>query len=174
MGNAHNLRTATLAVVGGMAGGLLGSYLLVAHPVVASEKAPAAKVLRAQELAIVDDAGAERATIKVEQDGLVRLSMFNKKGERRVAIGVLGDGEPALGLFDSSGQPRIGMNVPLDDSAGVRLLDSSGHSRLRLGQLENGETSVELMDGKGNIIWSQPKPHSSAAADSPRRTADAR
>ncbi len=174
MGNAHGFKAGILAILGGVAGGLVGSYLFAAHPVVASEKAPVAKVLKAQELAIVDDSGAERATIKVEQDGLVRLSMFNKRGERRVAVGVLGDGEPAIGLFDSAGQPRIGMNVPLDDSAGVRLLDASGHSRLRLGQLEDGETSVELMDDKGHIIWSQPKPHQSAAADSPRRTADAR
>lgn len=174
MGNFQGLKAGMLAILGGVAGGLLGSYLFTAHPVVASEKAPAAKVLRAESLSIVDESGAERATIKVEQDGLVRLSMFNKKGERRIAVGVLGDGEPAIGLFDSSGQPRIGMNVPLDDSAGVRLLDASGHSRLRMGQLENGEASVELMDGKGNILWSQPRPHNSAAADSPRRTADAR
>lgn len=174
MGNLHGLKASVLAIVGGVAGGLLGSYLFAAHPVVASEQAPAAKVLRAHALLIVDDSGAERASIKVEQDGLVRLSMFNKRGERRVAVGVLGDGEPAIGLFDSGGQPRIGMNVPLDDSAGVRLLDSAGHSRLRLGQLENGEASVELMDEKGNIIWSQPRPRNSATADSPRRTAAAR
>lgn len=174
MGNIQGFKAGVLAIIGGVAGGLLGSYVLNARPVVASEKAPVAKVLRAQSLSIVDDSGAERATIRIEQDGLVRFSMFNKRGERRVAVGVLGDGEPAIGLFDSNGQPRIGMNVPLDDSAGVRLLDSSGHSRLRLGQLENGETSVELMDDKGNIIWSQPKPHNTAEADPPRRTADAR
>jgi hypothetical protein len=174
MGNKQGWTVGVVAIVSGMAGGVLGSYLFTARPVVASERAPAAKVLRAQALSIVDEAGAERAVIKVEPDGLVRLSLFSKRGERRVAIGVLGDGEPAIGLFDSAGRPRIGLNVPLDDSAGVRLVDQSGKSRLRLGQLENGDTTVDLMDDRGNVIWSAPPPHTSAQASQPRRTASAR
>jgi len=156
MSNRSNVFFGAMALVGGVAGGLLGSYLFHASAVVAADNAPVARNLRAQSLSLVDGDGMERAALKIERDGLVRLSFFNMKGQRRIALGVLGDGEPALGLFDSGGEPRIGMNIPIDDSAGFRLLDANGKSRLRMGQMRDGETALELLDESGKVIWSTP------------------
>ena len=164
----------TLAIVGGMAGGMLGAYLFTAMPAKASEAQPVAQTLRVQNLQIVDPAGKVRAEIAVEHDGLVRLSFFTDHGRRRMAMGVLGDGEPAFGMYDSVGNPRIGLNIPPDDSAGVRLVDDKGRPRLRLSEREDGSTSVELMGKSGRVIWEAPHHGVTASADAGTRTASLR
>lgn len=164
-----------LAVAGGMAGGMLGAYLFTAIPAKASESQPVAQTLRVQNLEVIGPDGKVRAEIKVEHDGLARLSFFSDRGKRRMAMGVLGDGEPAFGMYDSLGAPRIGLNIPPDDSAGVRLVDAKGRSRLRISELGNGESSVELMNKRGKIIWSAPhEPGVSASAERNAQTASLR
>jgi|YelNatPaOPRAMG01_1025707.scaffolds.fasta_scaffold20360_3 hypothetical protein len=161
----------TLAILGGMAGGMLGAYLFSAVPAKASEAQPVARTLRVQDLQIVDAAGRVRAELSVERDGLARLSFLTEHGKRRMAMGVLGDGEPAFGMYDSVGNPRIGLNIPPDDSAGVRLVDGKGRSRLRMSELEDGSTSVELIGESGKVIWEAPHHGVTASADGGTRTA---
>lgn len=164
----------TFAIVGGIASGMFGAYLISTRPVRSAEAQPVARTLQVRDLQIVDPTGKVRAEITVERDGLARLSFFTEHGKRRMAMGVLGDGEPAFGMYDSIGNPRIGLNIPPDDSAGVRLVDAKGRSRLRLSELEDGKTTVELINKTGRVIWAAPHDGVSASADANVRTASLR
>ncbi len=155
--NTGKRRTSgVLALIGGLAGGILGAFIFTTlnAPTHVAKTTLSRQVVKVQNLEIVDPNGKLRAQLNVSRDGLVRMSFFSPHGKRRLAMGVLGDGEPALGMYDTLGNPRIGLNVPLDDSAGVRLVDAKGVPRMSINELEDGKTTIRVMDKNGNIVWS--------------------
>ncbi len=113
------------AIVVGMAGGVFGAFLSVAHPALSSSITSVASVpltLEPGTPVLILNKGAAHASVKVDRNGLILLNFTTKTGQNQIALGVLGDSRLEVGVFDSLGKVKLGVEVPMKDSGEVHML----------------------------------------------------
>ena len=116
---------ATSAVAVGLAGGVFGAFLSVAHPALSSSTTPVSSVpvtIEPGTPILLLNKGEAHASVKVDRNGLILLNLTTKTGRNQIALGVLGDSKLEVGVFDSVGNARAGMEVPMKDSGRVHML----------------------------------------------------
>ncbi len=116
---------ATSAVAVGLAGGVFGAFLSVAHPALSSSTTPVSSVpvtIEPGTPILLFNKGEAHASVKVDRNGLILLNLTTKTGRNQIALGVLGDSKLEVGVFDSVGKARAGMEVPMKDSGRVHML----------------------------------------------------
>lgn len=116
---------ATSAVAVGLAGGVFGAFLSVAHPALSSSTTPVSSVpvtIEPGTPILLLNKGEAHASVKVDRNGLILLNLTTKTGRNQIALGVLGDSKLEVGVFDSVGKARAGMEVPMKDSGRVHML----------------------------------------------------
>ncbi len=116
---------ATSAVAVGLAGGVFGAFLSVAHPALSSSTTPVSSVpvtIEPGTPILLFNKGEAHASVKVNRNGLILLNLTTKTGRNQIALGVLGDSKLEVGVFDSVGKARAGMEVPMKDSGRVHML----------------------------------------------------
>jgi len=116
---------ATSAIVVGLAGGVFGAFLSVAHPAMESSTtsvAPSPVTIEPGTSILLLNKGEAHASVKVNRNGLILLNLQTKTGQNQIALGVLGDSQLEVGVFDSSGKAKAGMEVPMKDSGRVHML----------------------------------------------------
>jgi hypothetical protein len=124
--------------------------------------------LRAEQLTLVGDNGADRIRLESGPGIATRLQLLDANGSRRVTL-VTGDpatggGNPdAMGIQLNAGDgptlARLGtINTPTGGVAGMRLVlnDQQGIRRIHLAVAEDGTPSIELLDADGTVTWSAP------------------
>ena len=124
---------ATTAVAVGLAGGVFGAFLSVAHPAMSSSTTPVASAPLTIEPGtpiLLFNKGEAHASVKVDRNGLILLNLTTKTGQNQIALGVLGDSKLEVGVFDSAGKARAGMEVPMKTSDQVHMLLLDKHEAL--------------------------------------------
>ena len=113
------------AVAAGLAGGVFGAFLSVAHPALGSSTtsvASAPVTIEPGTPILLFNKGEAHASVKVDRNGLILLNLTTKTGQNQIALGVLGDSKLEVGVFDSAGKAKAGMEVPMKDSGRVHML----------------------------------------------------
>jgi hypothetical protein len=113
----------------------LVALLLVAAQTRPTTAQPAATVLRAQALELVDERGVVRSRLEVKPGGEVLLQLFDQKGVIKVKLGA---GETGSGMFladetTQSGVQIIARQTPLADrpqTTSVTLTGKNGATRV--------------------------------------------
>jgi hypothetical protein len=116
---------ATSAVAAGLAGGVFGAFLSLAHPALSSSNTPVASApvtIEPGTPILLFNKGEAHASVKVDRNGLILLNLTTKTGQNQIALGVLGDSKLEVGVFDSVGKARAGMEVPMKNSGQVHML----------------------------------------------------
>jgi hypothetical protein len=113
------------AVAVGLAGGIFGAFLSVAHPALntsTTSVASAPVTIEPGTPILLFNKGEAHASVKVDRNGLILLNLTTKTGQNQIALGVLGDSKLEVGVFDSAGKAKAGMEVPMKDSGRVHML----------------------------------------------------
>jgi hypothetical protein len=118
----------------------------------------AAKI-RAAEVTIVGENGADRVILQSGPDHHASMRLLDKEGQRWAAFtigGGRGDtpGYVGLNVFnaDNTMIARFG-TTPGGRAMQVLLNDQQGRPRLRLQVAEDGTPSIEMLDAEGNVTW---------------------
>ena len=164
MDKRQYMLTVALAVVAGLVGGVVSSWLFMGAPVVTQKTPQVAEVVGAERFEVVDKDGKLRAALWLD-NGEPNLVLADKTGKIRAKLS-LADGKPALWLADKNGKPRAGLSL-LNEEPTLVLADKTGKTRAVLGYTEieaipTGGTekrpvsSLVLSDKEGKVIWSAP------------------
>ena len=124
---------ATTAVAVGLAGGVFGAFLSVAHPALSSTTTTVTSepvTIEPGTPILLLNNGEAHASVKVDRNGLILLNLTTKTGQNQIALGVLGDSKLEVGVFDSAGKARAGMEVPMKTSGQVHMLLLDKHEAL--------------------------------------------
>ena len=124
---------ATTAVAVGLAGGVFGAFLSVAHPALSSTTTTVTSepvTIEPGTPILLFNKGEAHASVKVDRNGLILLNLTTKTGQNQIALGVLGDSKLEVGVFDSAGKARAGMEVPMKTSGQVHMLLLDKHDAL--------------------------------------------
>jgi hypothetical protein len=116
---------ATTAMAVGLAGGVFGAFLSVAHPALSPSNTPVASApvtIEPGTPILLFNKGEAHASVKVDRNGIILLNLTTKTGQNQIALGVLGDSKLEVGVFDSAGKARAGMEVPMKTSGKVHML----------------------------------------------------
>ena len=143
----------TLAVVAGLLGGVVSSFLFVGTPVFA-QKTDVAEVIRAERFEVVDENGMLRALLSLGTDGEPGLRLYDKNGQHRAALSLLNNGEPRLGLYDKDGSRAV-LGV-VDGEPRLWFFDQNGKYRAALVLNADEEPRLSFIDKNGNVIWRAP------------------
>jgi hypothetical protein len=170
-----------LALIAGAIGGALSSKALWRRTET-PEDLELKKVIVANEIHLVDQAGKARWVLAFSKEGEPSVTFVNKEGWAPMAMGVnrngfpffnmilqpLKGGGPSLTLMDSRMKNRAVLGLWEDGEPYLTLLDRNEQVRATLGSTEvkNSLTganvrrpcsSLVLFDEEGKIIWSAPQ-----------------
>lgn len=148
------LLTIPVALVAGFAGGVISRLL---RPTQKLNSGPG--VIRATNLALVDDRGRERAVLALVQ-GRPMLVLSDEhtlpNGDTvlraRLAIGILEDGAPGLELADVNGKKRALLSVRANGSSVMELTVKNSDARATLSAPVDGNAFFEAFDREGNQV----------------------
>ncbi len=143
-----------VALLGGIAGGAIGSRWLAPRPAIASDTAP--KSLAAQEILLVDAHGRTHAALRLDSDFEPVLQMYGHSGKSRVALGFGKERNLGLLFTDDAGVTRVIIGVTNDDVPAVRLFDQHGRQRALFGVDSGGESALDFYDGNGRLLRELP------------------
>jgi hypothetical protein len=156
-----------LAVVAGFVGGCMSSHFFSPEPVGAQEVSRRAKIIEAEGLRLVDQAGKIRAAFEMGPDGSVGLQLGNKDGKLRARFLVDGNGSTILDLKDEKSQSRGTFLVNSTGDPRLVLIDKSGVGGALIGAgslpisdvgiiEERPAGSLVLINREGRTIWRAP------------------
>ncbi len=129
---------------------------------------PAPTTLAAQAL-VVNRADGSRGAWLGEQEGAVRLTLYDGQGRVRLALGLAANGEPAMQLYDQQQILRAELGLDSGGEPGAGLLDQAGLLRVALGKVKAkgqvGEDiladrplhSLVLINQEGVPVWRAPQ-----------------
>jgi hypothetical protein len=169
-----------VALAARILGGIISSlvWLLVRHFWVTSGSGiDGDGPIRVRRLTLVDDAGRERALLRL-LDGNVMLLLTDEAmswrirlsaGDRgpflrfierqvntRLGIGILQDGPPGLELADADGTPRASLRIDAAGGTSLTLRDKKGLVRGSFAVPAEGNPSLVLSDHNGNTLAKLP------------------
>ena len=102
MDKKQYIMTVVLAVVAGLVGGVVSSWLFLGAPVFAQKTPQVAEVIRAERFWVVDQDEKLRAALSLVA-GEPSLFLYDKNGKRHARLGMVA-GEPRLRLWNKNGK----------------------------------------------------------------------
>ena len=123
-----------------------------------------AETIRCRKLEVVDNKGAVRVRIAVEDDGAgaTDLNLYGVDGRLGMGIQLRKDGVVSSNMFDEKGQVRLGMNLFKQGRVGIDVRDRNGKIRAQLGIVdepaagEAGDATIRILDQSGKVIGAVP------------------
>jgi hypothetical protein len=143
---------ATLALAGGMIGGVMGNKLNRAAA--ATEAIP--KRIAAQELQLVDAHGRMAAALTVSKEGEPSFAMYDHSGKLRTDLSIGSGQELGLKLYDAKGAMRISMMISAEGIPAMRLFDPSVRPRALIGVDSEGEPAMDFYTSNGRLMRELP------------------
>jgi len=153
-----------VAVVSGLTGGAISTFLLM-PPSVLAQDGPQ-KVIEAEQFRVVDQDGNTRAKLGTGELGTY-LNLFDVKNQVRVMLTV-NESKPTLILLHNDATTSgVPMTLFTNQGPSIQIYDSENQLRTALGtiQLKNAGTgsteirassSLLLCDEEGNVVWPAP------------------
>ena len=155
--------TGAASFVMGFLGAVVALVIALAGTVGAQETR-----LRAEQLTVVGDNGADRVRIQTGPGEASSVRLLDTNGNLRSLWSTLGqtrgDDPDAAGISfqNSSGTQVIRLGTgrgpsstgPLEQT--LRLTDQEGRIRALIQVAEDGSPSISLLDASGNVTWSAP------------------
>ena len=122
------------------------------------------RTLRADELIVVGDNGADRIRLQTGPGAAARVHVLDLNGAPRAGFatgGAQGTAPEGAGfqLFASDGVQvmRLGVGNPQDDGrTNLMFLDRESRPRLLLAVETDGTPTISLLDADGSVSWSAP------------------
>jgi hypothetical protein len=159
MSRKQYISLAVLALVAGLAGGMVSSWFINSQPVFAreaTEKAteisPELRVIMAREINLLGLDRKPRIKLAVDQNGEPGLHYYDEDGLYRAGFSV-GQGTPALTMRDKSGlRLQIGLTRLMsteDEWPTILLMDKKGIERVILALDIEGRPHLALKNAKG-------------------------
>jgi hypothetical protein len=118
------LPAAASAIVAGLAGGVFGAFLSVAHQSSATSGAGVSQPPAIEPgipMLLISNREAH-ASVMVDRKGLILLNLVTRTGQKQIALGMMGDSQVEVGVFDSAGNAKAGIKVPMGDAGRVEML----------------------------------------------------
>lgn len=143
---------ATLALAGGMIGGVAASRLNGA----AAATAAIPRSIAAQELRLVDANGRMAAALTVSKDGEPSFAMYDHGGKLRTDLSIGSEQELGLKLYDTKGAMRISMTISAEGIPAMRLFDASVRPRALIGVDSEGEPAMDFYASNGRMMRELP------------------
>jgi hypothetical protein len=109
--------------------------------------------LEAEEICLVDQAGVERMTLMIDEDGRPSITLRDKRSRSRVIIALRSDGTPHVSLSRESGHPSVGFGEDEHGRVGVGLHDKDGQSRIMLVIHPDNDPDAFIVDAAGKTVW---------------------
>ena len=132
-----------VALVAGLVGGMVSSWVLTGRPVSAQPTPKQAKVIRAESFEVVDKDGKVRAMFGMGEVGEPVLGLLDKDSEPHAELGLV-QGEPTLRFADKDGKSRATFGY-------IELKNQ------RTGSVEKRSASSLVLFGEdGEVIWQAP------------------
>lgn len=144
---------AILALIAGIAGGMLGSRLNGGAVAVAAVEP---KSLAAHEILLIGPNGRTRAALRMTKSGEPSLEFFDHAGQARVAIDIGSDENPEMRIYDLKRAVRVEMAVSSDNVPTLRLFDAQARPRALLGVDADGEAGMNFYSSSGRILRELP------------------
>jgi hypothetical protein len=130
-----------MAVVSGLIGGMISSYLARSEPAIARESHPE-KIYEAEAFVLLDKEGKARARLFVKVDGQPMLAFYGKNGRTNIALTLTPEGSPGAVLMDQEGGLRAELGLEPDGSPNLVFWDQKDKTRTKLGLMGNGESAL--------------------------------
>ncbi len=141
---------AIIALVAGVAGGLLSHFFWVSRRSLDTASSGATKSdVRVRGLTLVDDSEREKALLRLLDSG-VTLLLTDDAMSWRVRLSA-GDRGPFLHFLEREVTSRLGIGILRDGLPGVELADTDGTARASLSLSGAGIASLALRDRRGVI-----------------------
>ena len=115
-----------------------------------TDRGPYQEVVRAKSFELVNDVGALRARLAVDDDGEPQLTMLDKNGNYRLALFQSDDGTSGLVLLDQNGKHRLRLGTSDTGSPYIDISDGNNDTRLWLGEADDGGPMLFMADRNGN------------------------
>src|SRR5262249_42204779 len=97
-------------------------------------------------VSLIDESGADRLTLMLDEKKEVVLSFHGKDGELRTKLGEIGHGQYGLALYDKAGDPRAGLGMRPNGEAEMSLYGKKNGTRLRLSVSGDDTTDINFTD----------------------------
>lgn len=136
-----------LALIGGMMGGVVGTYLMPQGALAATRSARVRnRTLEAQRFVLLGPHGERRGLLHVLKNGTADLAMMDQNGRVRAEMRVAADGGAAIGFYDPEGRRRVIVGESAKDHAGIGLYNTAGKQVAGLSSQPSGPVSFTLYD----------------------------
>lgn len=136
--------TVTLALIGGLVGGMVSSQFFVGQPVFAEKKPAHEKVIRAESFELVDKDGKMRGTLKLGELQGAMLHLLNQKGVATFKLEALSRGA-ILVISDEDGERLVGCFAD-GTGGGIGISGKDGKNRCLLFVDEDDKPSLTFWD----------------------------
>src|SRR5208337_1533817 len=103
MRNFKPLTQVSIALVAGLAGGILASRPWTGRAFAAARHS---KTLSAEQFVLIDRDGTRRGLIQVASNGAASLTLYDRDGRSRAELETAPDGAASLGFYDEGGRRR--------------------------------------------------------------------
>jgi hypothetical protein len=117
---------------------------------------PQSNVVTGREFRLVDDKGASRAVLSLE-DGNPVLQFLDERGKSRASVGLQEYG-PSLFFARPDGRPAVSMGFG-GKGPSMAFADSASHMRILLNVDDStGMPAIVMRDTSGHTAWTAPEP----------------
>jgi hypothetical protein len=114
-----------VAVMTGLAGGAVSSWLLTGKPAFAQKTTPHEKVIQAEKFELVDKEGHEHGSLAISPDGNPAFVLYDVDHHSRVVLDLMANGNARLFLSDQEGKIRSVLGLQIDGSPFLHLKDEN-------------------------------------------------
>ncbi|MBW2196029.1 MAG: hypothetical protein JRF37_10890 [Deltaproteobacteria bacterium] len=160
----HHTLTVALALIAGLAGGVISSQFFIGQPVFAEKKPAHEKVVRAEKFEVVGTDGVVFGVLEQLYDGAA-LRLIRKDGGALALNAYRSSLELGISSNPDSGS-AMRLSVKEDSGAEIRMVGHGGAPSI-LGWEESREMliarvkkdanpTLQLHDTKGKVLWSAP------------------
>ena len=140
-----------LAMIAGVIGGAVSSWIFMDQTAFAQKTSQISKVIKAEAFHLIDKDGSLRAALSLgahvpHEPGLV---FFDKNATHRIKLTLIPDGSPLLSLHDRTGGTRILLIMGVDDQPFLDLFAKDSGAHTALGVLSDGSSRLIMYDKDG-------------------------
>ncbi|MDA2928493.1 hypothetical protein MYX84_00870 [Acidobacteria bacterium AH-259-O06] len=141
-----------LAMVCGLVGGAISTWLLMAQSVLA--QASPQKVIEAEEFRVVGEDGTMLWRVGATPQGHAAMNLFNKQGSSSILLAWDTDNTPFIRFLGPDARLDLGLNwyISGEITPGLNLYDTDGNLRATFAVSARGDPFLLFLDPDGGVV----------------------